>query len=783
IANLGEREAYAGVSAWGNRGDTASRLSARHPAILAGSSQAGFALGVVRVGGAERWSAAHTFLQRYDGHALYFYPGIAPSRTATQGLWAWLAPLPDDPQAAEARVARLAEMGRALVAGFRSIAPEPEEYWTKALPDFPATLRHARPVADVNRAIVYTMNEAILSKEGLALARKAGSDMLIRAWFKWGTPPDYSRLAWIVPRAHALGSLFGGGITCSALYHGENGLNDAQVLDMATRGPAGQLIAAWNKPNCRHGSLSSPAYLDYLLSSCKTQIDAGADYLFMDEISAALQEDEGFDDHSVADFRRFLLDRFGKQGWSTSDARWRQTFQIDLADKTVAPDGTMATFQYRAFLKSGGLSTRPHSEKNPLAALWHACREQRDDRAWKKLTDAIRAHAAARGRRVLISANGLARYVDLQVLGVWGNWKTTKGRVDLSESQLEDWSSTVIAGQGLAGHKLPVVLFHDWGFGGFPWMEITPDDRKIWMRVRGAEIYAAGGFFAFPVHGPMGNDARQDGTLAEVARQSAFYHRHEDLYLDGQVLGFEPIETDEPLLSLALWKKASPPALMLHVINRRIDDGKLVPREKVIVRLPVDRAPKRVRVVSPDWPGERPGSAHHSGNCVTVEVPLVEAYSVAILDYDALPEVKLHGRRIVPARQWARPARDEFVVEPGGLVRDQWALPGMLQGKLHQELRDPPRFLVNMPRGGTILIHVRGVATLGARLVWTIDGKAEPAIDLPDRDGKNDAAVPEYDRTFTLTIPPGRHTIGLDNQGGDWACIGWYAFGGEIGPP
>ena len=123
---------------------------------------------------------------------------------------------------------------------------------------------------------------------------------------------------------------------------------------MATRGPAGQLIAAWNESNCRHGSLSSPAYLDYLLSSCKTQIDAGADYLFMDEISAALQDDEGFDDPSIAAFRRFLIDRFGKEGWSPNNARWRQTFQINLADKTVAVDGTMATFHYRAYLKRTG---------------------------------------------------------------------------------------------------------------------------------------------------------------------------------------------------------------------------------------------------------------------------------------------------------------------------------------------------------------------------------------------------------------------------------------------
>lgn len=52
----------------------------------------------------------------------------------------------------------------------------------------------------------------------------------------------------------------------------------------------------------------SPAYREYLLAACKRQIDAGVDYLFMDEINAALQADEGFDDHSIADFRQFLRD-------------------------------------------------------------------------------------------------------------------------------------------------------------------------------------------------------------------------------------------------------------------------------------------------------------------------------------------------------------------------------------------------------------------------------------------------------------------------------------------
>ena len=703
IADLGESEAYAGVSPWGDRGDTARRLSPRHPALIARSDAAGLSLGVVLVSAEERWGSTHTFLQRYNTRSLYLYPGIASRRAATRGLWAWLAPMPADASAAASKVARLAETGLARVAGFRSIAPEPEEYWTKTQPDFPASLRRPRPVDDVRRAIVYTMNEPILSDEGLALARKTGSDLLIRGWFKWGTPPDFARLASLVPQAHAMGALFGGGITCSALYHGENGLSEPQVLDMATRGPAGQLVAAWNEPNCRHGSLSSPAYLKYLLSSCQRQIDAGVDYLFMDEISAALQDDEGFDDYSIAAFRGFLLDRFGKQGWSPRDSRWRESFKIDLANPAVVPDGTMATFHYRAFLKSRGLAAQPHAVENPLAGEWHAFRDDRDERAWKWLTDAIRAHAAARGKRVLISANGLARHVDLQVLGVWENWKTTGGRVDLSENQIEQWNSTVIAGVGLAGRKLPVVLFHDWGFGGFPWMEVSPEDRRLWMRVRGAEIYAAGGFFAFPVHGPFGNDARQDGTLAEVARQSAFYHRHEDLYLNAELLGFEPLETDESALSLALWRRASPPALLLHVINRRTADGKLAPRGRLAVRLPIDREPKQVRIVSPDRPGETLGSARAVDRGVTVELPGLEAYSVAILDYDALPTVKLHGRHIVASPQWSRPARSEFVVEPGGLIRDQWALPGLLQGNLHQSLRNPPTFLVkcrSQLRGG-----------------------------------------------------------------------------------
>lgn len=736
IASLGQNDAFAGVSAWGPRGDTAARLSGRHPAVIARAADAGTGIGVVFLRYAEEWRPVSSFVQRHTPTSLYLYPAIAPARAAANGLWAWLAPFAEsEPAQMAAKVGRLVARGEELRREFRSVAPEPDPRWLRPVPDFPAMLRRQAPVTDIRDAIVYTVHETMDSDHGIRAGAKAGSDCWIRAWFKWNHARDYAAMATLPAKAHAIGALFGGGITCSALYHGENGLTEAQVLDMATRGPDGKLVDAWGERKCRHGTLSNPAYLEYLLSWCRRQIDAGVDYLFMDEINAALQKDEGFDGYSLRD--------------------------------------------YRAWLEKHGLSFKPPTVEEPPAE-WHAFRRDRDDRAWKWLCDSIRSYAASKGRRVLISGNGLARYVDLQVLGVWGLWRVKDRAVDLSENQINDWASTVTAGRAMAGARVPVVFFHDWGFNGFPWTEVSPPDRDLWMRVRGAEIYAAGAFFAFPVHGPMGNDALRDGGIHEIARQTAFYQQNKALYLNARVLGFEPIETDAPLLSTALWRRDEPPALLLHVINRQAKDAQPVRRKNVTIKLPTAAAPKAVRIVSSDWEGERRGEARVEEGRVVVTLPTLDAYVVAILDYDRLPDVKLSSPRTVPTAQWGRPERSEFVVEPDGTIRDAWALPAFLQGNLHSGLREPPVFLVNLPGGGKLNVHVRAVATLGAKLECFVDGMLTQTVELPDLDRKNDGAAREYDRTFEFTVPPGRHRVTLRNSGGDWAFVAWYAFTGEI---
>lgn len=782
ISNFTVLPAYAGVTPWEQQGDVTSAFSPETPALIVRSEKAEIGLGVVRVDADSSWQGEHTFLQLHVPGALFLYSGYVSASKTMQGIWGWLAPLSGVPAAQlREQVASLQAEAQALIQHFLPIAPQIPPDRLQEPPDFPEDLRPKQPVRNIHEAIVYTVNEAIHSPYGITLARKVGSDVLIRAWFKWGNAPDWSAYSPLVQEAHRIGALFGGGTTCSVFYHGENGITEQQALDMATRDPAGNLVDVAGVANCRHGTLSNPAYLEYILTWCKKQIDAGADYLFMDEHTAALQTNEGYDDYSLRDFVRYLKRKFCDElGWKPDDLRWKERFDIDLADPAICPNGTIESFQYRAYLRQKALLDAPTSERNPLRDEWWQFRTERDDRAWKWLTDAIRDYARQKGRRVYLSANGLAKYVDLQVLGVWGLWKTRDGRVDLSESQIPGWYRTVREGWYVAGRRVPVVFFHDWGFDGFPWMRATPSERELWMRTRGAEIYAAGGFFAFPVLGPFGNDALRDGTLREVAKQSAFYRRHQHLYLHAQPVDIEVVKSEQPLLSTALWLRQSPPALIVHVVNRQVQRTELVRRRNVVLTVPVQTLPQKATAFSPDGQAQRV-RVERAPEGIRLYLPELIAYSVVVLEYPRLPAwSRGYVPRVIPTDRWEKAPENLFRVQPGGIVEDGWKMVTYLQGTLHQQMRQPPTFVLNAPRGARLHVHVRAVAQAGANLLLLVDGAVRQRVDLPDRDGKNDGTAREYDRVFTFRIPAGAHRVTLDNQGSDWVAIDWLAFEGEF---
>ena len=640
-----------------------------------------------------------------------------------------------------------------------------------------------REIGDV---MVYTMAEMTTSVRELDLARRAGSEMLVRGWFKWNRAPAVSNWSAIPAKAHAMGALFGGGITCSALYDRENGLAQEQVLDMATRGPDGQLIDAWGQPGIRHGSLSSPAYLDYLFRWCREQINAGADYLFMDEHTAALGPLEGYDDRSLAAFRRFLIDEWPPaKGWARNDPRWKADYKVDPADPNLCAGGDMETFDYRAYLRARRALEQPTGPANPLAIAWNRFRAARDGRAWQALTDRIRAHGRANGRTVLISANGLAPLVDLQVMGVWDAWMADQGRIDLAENQIAQWRGRVVQGHDLAGRRVPVVFFHDWGVHDppFPWLAVPAEQRVLWMRVRAAEIFAAGAFFAFPVLGPFGCDAEKDGTLADMARLTSFYRTHREAFLRGRFLGADALRASADRLSLAAWAGPEEGVVRLHAINRATKDGELEPRRGVSIEVPLPRVPEGgASAVSPDWEGARPVRVEVSDGRLRVTLDEVQAYAVIELRFAGAVDTAalVDPVRIVPGMRWEPPVETEFRVRADGSVVNAGALNGYLHGRLHTHLRGPPTFVVHARDGAAIAVRVRAVSSAGARLEVAIDGRGVSAADLPDRDGKNDAGAAEYDREIVVPVPAGMHRVTLDNHGADWLAIASIEFRGRF---
>ena len=165
-----------------------------------------------------------------------------------------------------------------------------------------------------------------------------------------------------------------------------------------------------------------------------------------------------------------------------------------------------------------------------------------------------------------------------------------------------------------------------------------------------------------------------------------------------------------------------------------------------------------------------------------VTLPELQAYAVVNLRYDQAVDLsRLNDpMRVRLASRWERPAGGEFRVRADHSVEHAYDLNGLLQGRLHTHLRNPPSFLVNAARPAALIVHVRAVATQGAHLECRIDGRVADAVDLPDLDGKNDSGASEYDRVITFPIPAGQHRVTLDNTGPDWVVLTWLEFQGAF---
>jgi hypothetical protein len=139
---------------------------------------------------------------------------------------------------------------------------------------------------------------------------------------------------------------------------------------------------------------------------------------------------------------------------------------------------------------------------------------------------------------------------------------------------------------------------------------------------------------------------------------------------------------------------------------------------------------------------------------------------------------------ILPSKEWGKAEHDEFVVQRDGTIAGERMPRLLLHGGGHPDLKRPPTFVVDYPRPGKFITHVRKVSHSGRLRIW-VDDELQLEKDLPCGEGLGKASVwvPQwklwettYEQDVSVDVPAGRHRIRVENLGKDWVEAARYTF-------
>ena len=153
----------------------------------------------------------------------------------------------------------------------------------------------------------------------------------------------------------------------------------------------------------------------------------------------------------------------------------------------------------------------------------------------------------------------------------------------------------------------------------------------------------------------------------------------------------------------------------------------------------------------------------------------------------------LEGREalVITAVQGWGPNRDViFTIEETGMVTNMASVPSFVYGYQKKEYRNSPVFEVEFKKEGEFFVHVNRVSEQNTLRIWLND---EIALEkfLPLGPGEGEWESSEfvskygvyhgvYNRTFSIPIPAGVHTIRVENcaedERADWINITEYGF-------
>ncbi|MEH1124346.1 hypothetical protein [Micromonospora sp. CPCC 206061] len=328
-----------------------------------------------------------------------------------------------------------------------------------------------------------------------------------------------------------------------------------------------------------------------------------------------------------------------------------------LVRADVPPGDLDANFNYRDYLRAGGWNLDPLAAANPLAAEWGrvtANRMYAEDtsftatylrRYWKELVDELRAYARRTAHRdILISSNGLWPYVDFNSVGMypWNPDEQTPdfrgadyvpvvdGRLNGAKSLQANYRYLKEKSARISG-DVPVVVFIDWPNDMMTsYLNLPLAEKKDYWQIFGAEAYANGLFPAFHLKDTVGSPtAEQQGMLEFFQTYTRFYKGHRSLFRENRV-GAEAVRVSAGNVAASLLVRRGTGARTLHLVNHNYDRG-IVPQAALLVEADLRSCPRRVTMVSPDFPGAKSPAFSCRHGKLRVTVDRLDYYDVLLL--------------------------------------------------------------------------------------------------------------------------------------------------------
>jgi hypothetical protein len=490
-------------------------------------------------------------------------------------------------------------------------------------------------------------------------------DLVPRAWGQWDTSGlKASDYAFAYPRScQAAGVTFVGGLTASVMFVDE--MSTAAFDDEVGRDasdnpvPHPEIVAG-----AYRGALASPGFRQMLIAIAELQIDGGVDGLFFDEVNSSYiganySGNEGFDDHDVADFGRFLC---RTQGASASTLAGLQITAADGYDCTSADPG--AAFDYRGYLARLGVAAAPLGSANPLAALWGTTTQNRPDPSlgtfvqvypslvyWQSIVATVRNYARAKyGKEILVTANGIFPFVDFQSVGLYDynpDGPGPKGfdyapltgtapnvHYDGTQSFMPAFASLKASSDrivgAVGGQPVPLLLFLDWPTDSINrYYSMPTAERQDYIRVVLAEAYAYGEWFSLPLATTTDTStATALGMMGFFQSIRAFYESHAALF-HGALPAAAPATVAQP--SIAIHTTTLPDgSTVVHLVNHAYSAG-FIAQQGVTIAVPLAQAPSSVTLASPDFTSDQTASFSFASGQLTVNVgTLLSSVAVAI---------------------------------------------------------------------------------------------------------------------------------------------------------